>query len=209
MFPIEDTIRTVSCVYEKELFEKETESQGEHWERYISQSLNVRSRRLEMLMQEIYHEISCPGFAHEVALEALATLTIVEVGRYAQALHRQTSRGSAGSGLAPWQLRRINDRIQASLEIGYPGLGELAQLCRISQSHLMRSFKASTGWQIHKYIAQERLRSAKTMLVSTSLNCKEISARLGFRNSAYFATIFRKMVGMAPSEYRRLLRTGR
>jgi AraC-like DNA-binding protein len=76
----------------------------------------------------------------------------------------------------------------------------------MSQSHLMRTFKVSTGWQIHKYIAEERMKSAKLMLAEDQLNTKEISARLGFRSPAYFATAFLRMTGMTPTEYRRQAR---
>jgi len=100
-------------------------------------------------------------------------------------------------------LRRIEERIRASLEMGYPISSELADICGISQGHLARSFKASTGWQIHRYIAEERIKTAKAMLAQGQLSCEEVSARLGFKSPGYFSTAFRRMTGKTPSEFRR------
>jgi AraC family transcriptional regulator len=133
-------------------------------------------------------------------------MILVEMARYFRQLAEP--RGAAGHGLAPWQIRRIEQRIEAAELRGYPALAELAELAGISQSHLMRGFKASTGWPIHKFIAEERLRAAKQLLAREELNSKEIAGRLGFRNPAYFATAFRRMTGKTPSEYRREARAG-
>lgn len=105
--------------------------------------------------------------------------------------------------MAPWQLRRIEERIQASLELGYPDSSELANLCGVSQGHLARAFKASTGWQIHRYIAEQRLDAAKTMLAEERVSCEEVSLRLGFTSAGYFSTAFRRMTGKTPREFRK------
>jgi len=130
-------------------------------------------------------------------------MILIEMARYGRRLGSPGRTGAAGQGLAPWQLRRINERLALALEQGYPGLDELAALCGISQSHLMRSFKIATGWPIHKFITEERLRAAKQMLAQGEINAKEIASRLGFRSPAYFATAFRRMTGKTPTEYRR------
>ena len=67
----------------------------------------------------------------------------------------------------------------------------------------MRNFKISTGWSMHKYIARERLKDAKLLLGRDELSSMEIASRLGFRSPAYFATVFRRLAGMTPSDYRR------
>ena len=100
-------------------------------------------------------------------------------------------------------MRRIQERIQAAPEIGnYPVLAELASLCGISQGHLARSFRAATGWPLHRFIAEERLKAAKEMLAEDHLSCGQIAVRLGFRSTAYFSAAFRRMTGKTPSAFR-------
>ncbi len=202
LFPVEAPFRVLNCIFKKDFFERTTGIALEQWNELIASLVSIKNKRIEILMQEIYAELVQPGFARDLVIEAACTMLIVELARHAQQLARKNSKYGASLALAPWQLRRIQERIQASLEMGYPNLSELADICGISQSHLMRTFKASTGWQIHKYIAEERLNVAKRLLAEDQIHSKDISAKLGFRSPAYFATAFRRMTGKTPSEYR-------
>ena len=133
-----------------------------------------------------------PGFASTLLIESVSNMIMVEMARYGRRLG-QSRTPSRSQGLAPWQLRRIQERIEGSLELGYPNIEELARICSISLSHLMRSFKKSTGWPIHKYVAEERLQMAKAMLENSQINLTEIASHLRFRSPAYFSTAFRRM----------------
>jgi len=206
LYPVEGPFRVLNCAFEKDYFEEIAGIAQEQWEEHTRALVAIRDRRLEMMMQEIYGELEQPDFGQEILIEAASTMILVEMARYGRRLELGKRRGQSGQGLAPWQLRRVNDRLAASLELGYPSLEELAQLCGISQSHLMRTFKASTGWPIHKFVAEERLKAAKQMLLAEHLNSKEIAGKLGFRSAAYFATAFRRMTGKTPTEFRRQAR---
>ncbi|MEQ1883177.1 MAG: AraC family transcriptional regulator [Burkholderiales bacterium] len=207
LYPVDQPFRALTCIFNTDFFETVTEIQQDYWHEHSDALVSIKGRRLETMMQEIHGELVQPGFAHDVLIEAASAMILVEMGRYGRRLGEANGHSGARQGLAPWQLRRIHERIEASLEIGYPSLDELARLCGISQSHLMRTFKVSTGWQIHKYIAEERMRAAKAMLSEDQLHSKEISARLGFRSPAYFATAFLRMTGKTPTEYRRQSRS--
>lgn len=203
LYPLAEPMRVLNCVFDKQWFEETTGFGQALWDRHTRALVEIRNRRLEVLMQEILGELEQPGFGHELLVESAAAMILVEMARYASRLAGEQGSVHASQGLPPWQIRRIQERLAVSLEAGYPGLAELAEICGISQSHLMRTFKASTGWPIHKYISEERLRAAKQLLAGELLNAKEISARLGFRNPAYFATAFRRMTGKTPTEFRR------
>lgn len=206
LYPVEGPFRVLNCSYEKDYFEEIAGIGQEQWEEHTPALVSIRDRRLEMMMQEIYGELEQPDFGHDILIEAASTMILIEMARYGRRLGQGQRRGQAGQGLAPWQLRRVNERLAASLELGYPTLDELAQICGISQSHLMRTFKASTGWPIHKFVAEERLKAAKQLLVDEQFNAKEIAGKLGFRSAAYFATAFRRMTGKTPTEFRRQAR---
>jgi AraC family transcriptional regulator len=203
LYPLDGPFRVLNCAFEKSYFENIAEIGQDQWEEHTNALVAIRERRLEMLMQEIYGELVQPDFGRDILIEAASTMILVELARYGRRLSSCNRQSQPGQGLAPWQLRRIHDRLDAALELGYPTLDELSQLCGISQSHLMRTFKASTGWPIHKYVAEERLKAAKQMLVDEHLNSKEIAGKLGFRSAAYFATAFRRMTGKTPSQFRR------
>lgn len=207
MFPLGKPLRVLHCSFEESFFESSTGTTREQWEQHIGLHYSIKSQRLEILMQELHAELLQPEFGHERLIEATTTMILIELARYLRKLERRNSKHGSSLALAPWQLRRIQERIEAALESGYPSVAELAAICGISQGHLARSFKAATGWQIHKYIGEERLKTSKTMLAQAELSCEEVSARLGFKSPAYFSTTFRRMTGKTPSEYRSEVRS--
>jgi len=203
LFPVERPLRVLYCVFEEASFERATGVSRERWDAYIGSLVAMNNRRLEVLMQEVYAELMQPGFGSQKLIDAASSMMLVELARYIRYLERSDAGEVGKLVLAPWQMRRIEERITASEEQGYPDLTELAELCGISQGHLMRSFKQATGWQLHKYIAEERMRAARAMLADKDLSCRDIATRLGFRSQAYFATAFRRATGRAPTEFRR------
>ena len=164
---------------------------------------SLRNKRLEILMQDLHAELEQPGLAHEVLIASVADILLVEVTRLVAMLERKKPGRGVVLALAPWQLLRIEQRIKASATQGYPSLGELARMCSVSEGHLARSFKASTGWQIHKYIAEKRIKAACDLLKQGDVSIEEVARQLGFSSASYFATAFRRKTGKTPSDFRR------
>ena len=75
------------------------------------------------------------------------------------------------------------------------------ELC-ISYSSFRRIFKEYTGFSPAKYILNVKITQAKEMLTNTSMEIKEIAYNLGFDNSDYFFTVFRRITGQTPLAYR-------
>lgn len=104
--------------------------------------------------------------------------------------------------LAPWQLRRITDYIEARLDQEL-SLAELAGLLGITPHHACRAFQRSTGvpplrWQMHR-----RIEAARDLLEHTAMPVTEIAARVGYNDPSGFAAAFKGLVGVTPSQFRR------
>ncbi|MEG0501781.1 MAG: helix-turn-helix transcriptional regulator, partial [Cellulosilyticaceae bacterium] len=56
-----------------------------------------------------------------------------------------------------------------------------------------------------EYIIDIRLEKAKEMIRNTELTIKEIGINIGYEDPNYFTKIFRKKIGITPSEYRNRL----
>ena len=52
-----------------------------------------------------------------------------------------------------------------------------------------------------EYFTRLKVDAAKSMIRENEYNFTEISTALGFNNSQYFTTVFRRVSGMTPSEY--------
>lgn len=79
---------------------------------------------------------------------------------------------------------------------------EVARECCLSVKQLNRIMKEDTGKSVGEYIAQERMRLAKYLLLYTEDSIKEISFSMGFENESSFTSFFRRNCGEAPSVYR-------
>ena len=84
-------------------------------------------------------------------------------------------------------------------------LEELAHQYNVGYSYFRKMFKKYTGVSPGQYHLQLRIIRAKEMLVSTEKSIKEISLELGFQTIHYFSLLFKKKVGMTPSEFRKRL----
>ena len=75
------------------------------------------------------------------------------------------------------------------------------QLC-VSYSSFRRTFKVYTGFSPAKYILHAKITQAKELLTNSSTEIKEIAFNLGFENTDYFFTAFRRLTGQTPLAYR-------
>jgi AraC-like DNA-binding protein len=78
----------------------------------------------------------------------------------------------------------------------------LAALANLSPAHFSARFKEQTGCAPRDYLHLLRIHRACQLLRSSTLNVKEIAARLGYRDQFYFSRQFKAFQGLSPSEYR-------
>ncbi len=80
---------------------------------------------------------------------------------------------------------------------------DVAKEVCISPSHFLYLFKRETGMTFGDYLTMVRIDKAKELLLSTPLNVTEIAFEVGFNNSNYFSSLFKKTVGVAATTYRK------
>lgn len=82
-------------------------------------------------------------------------------------------------------------------------LDDLAGKVYISKYYLVHEFKKAFGYTPMDYLLHVRLDTAKKLLVNADYSIKKISELSGFSSQSYFNQIFKKKVGVSPSEYKR------
>ncbi len=163
-------------------------------------SLDVREVRVRYAMRRVADEIMNPGFATPFLIESIATGVMIHMARQFGETHKSSV---VSGGLAAWQLRTIEDRLEAIADDNLPSASELAALIDVSPRHLRRAFQASTGQGIGRYIQTLRVQRAKRLLADSSIPLKEIALRLGFAACNSFTVAFLRETGLTPSFYRR------
>lgn len=83
---------------------------------------------------------------------------------------------------------------------------ELADVIFRSKDYVIKRFFANFGVTPYDYQLQQKVFSAKNMLVNMNLSVKEIAKSLGYEDQHYFSYMFKKRCGMSPTQYRKKLR---
>jgi AraC-like DNA-binding protein len=81
-------------------------------------------------------------------------------------------------------------------------LDEVASRLRVSPFHLARVFRAETGFSLHQYRKQLRLRLALERLREGAQSLTALAFELGFASHSHFTDAFRAEFGVAPSTLR-------
>jgi AraC family transcriptional regulator len=84
-------------------------------------------------------------------------------------------------------------------------LSEIARQVNSSVFHLARVFKARTGFSLHAYRNQLRLRAALDRLAEPGVDLIDIALDLGFSSHSHFTETFRRSFGRTPSAVRESL----
>ena len=104
--------------------------------------------------------------------------------------------------LAPWQMRRVTEHIEANLHTSLP-VPELASIIRRSPSYFSRAFKGACGQTPHAFILSRRIARARQEMLKGVEPLAQIALACGFADQAHLARVFRRAAGLAPAAWRR------
>ena len=81
-------------------------------------------------------------------------------------------------------------------------VSELAHMCDISDVYFRNLFQRVYGVPPCRYIRELKLARAKELLLSGEYSVHETAVMCGYCDDSYFSREFKKVVGVAPSDYR-------
>jgi transcriptional regulator GlxA family with amidase domain len=105
-------------------------------------------------------------------------------------------------GLAPWQLRRAKEILNAHI-VGSISIAHLAAECGLSTCHFARSFTHSTGIAPHRWLMHRRVERATELLKQSRLSIIDVALSCGFADQSHLTRVFRSVLGSAPGRWRR------
>jgi two-component system response regulator YesN len=81
-------------------------------------------------------------------------------------------------------------------------LEDVAREINVSPQYFSKLFKEETGKNFIDYLTNVRISAAKKLLSQGRLSIKEICYHIGYSDPNYFSRIFKKVVGVPPTEYK-------
>jgi two-component system response regulator YesN len=103
------------------------------------------------------------------------------------------------------QTSGIIARAKAFMEENYSkdiSLDDVSRIVDISPYYFSKLFKEVTGENFIEYLTNIRIEEAKKLLQNRELSIKNICVDTGYSDPNYFSRIFKKQVGITPTEYR-------
>ncbi|MGJ8691711.1 MAG: helix-turn-helix transcriptional regulator [Thalassotalea sp.] len=93
----------------------------------------------------------------------------------------------------------LTDNYQENIEID-----QLASQFNVSRSYLMREFKKLTTKTVNQFLTNRRIEVAKNLLKEHTVT--DTAFAVGFNNSNYFSTVFKKSTGQTPVMFQQSIR---
>ena len=151
-------------------------------------------KKVFALAAALEKELSGEGFGREILCTGALLRLLVEIGR------AQRQSGSINPGPVVPEDPRVVEWMRFLDRHYFEDLtmDELAERFYISKFHMMRLFRAQTGFTIHTYLQQRRLLGAR-QLIEQGMLATEACYRCGFRSYSSFTRAYSKHFGMTPT----------
>ncbi len=84
---------------------------------------------------------------------------------------------------------------------------KLADMYFYSEKYLSSLFKKNTGTKFTDYINTRRIKRAVILMEEKRHSISQVATRCGFSDPLYFSKVFKKIMGITPSEYSKRLKS--
>lgn len=158
---------------------------------------HVRGAMLSMLGTRIYKEMHVMDSASLLAIEGLSLELFAELSRHPDLVSERR--------LPRW-LERAKEILHAHFSETL-GLATIAKTVGVHPVHLAREFRKFYGCTPGEYLRALRIEFACRKLSTSAMALVEISLAAGFSHQAHFSRLFKRQIGLTPSEFRSLYRT--
>lgn len=114
---------------------------------------------------------------------------------------RRVADARCGMGNSPL-IRAVREYILLHLDKSI-ATQELSRAVSMNRTYLCKRFQEEAGMTVNHYITAVKMDEAKRLLDVTKKTSAEIAEILGYSSQSYFQSVFKKVVGVTPGEYRK------
>jgi transcriptional regulator GlxA family with amidase domain len=150
------------------------------------------------LLNTAKRELDVDREAARASISRASSLLWVEINKD----HERNPARAERRALLGWQIRRVNDYVDAHLS-GRILVSDLSAIVQRSEAHFARAFKKTCGLSPHAYVLRRRLERASHLMLVSDDSLSDIAVACGMTDQAHLCKIFRQMRGQTPAAWRR------
>ena len=153
-----------------------------------------QDRRIAGILTELEQALTGGGFGASVLSHALLLQLMIQVRR--GQLDRELTHvtGAVGDKKIVALLQYLNTHLTERLSID-----DLAERFYVSKYHMMRRFRAETGYTIHNYLVGKRLLLARE-LIAGGMAVTAACYQSGFQDYSTFSRAYKRQFGTTPRQ---------
>ncbi|SEP72652.1 helix-turn-helix domain-containing protein [Thalassovita taeanensis] len=191
-------VLTIPIAEAPEVFDKQPDLSDRlaHW------GTAPASDQLCALFDQIQFEHGRSGLARTLMLKSLSTLALCQVARCLTPTQSPDAGHRSAQIMAQFEQlaqRHFRDRWRVA---------DYAAALAMTPTHLSRVCREMTGAPASGFVETILFREACRHLAYTRADIRSVGFDLGFDDPAYFSRMFRRRVGLSPSDYRKRVNDG-
>ncbi|MGY4690704.1 AraC family transcriptional regulator [Salibacterium sp. K-3] len=153
---------------------------------------------IEQHIHKMYKECTEQWTGYEICVQSLMAQLLVHIHRHLT-LRKQSSVEHTHPMFG--KIKEVIEYLHQHYDEDIT-LEKTAKQFYISPSYLSRSFKRVTGVPFREYLLEKRIKEAQHLLRVKEEKIITVADTVGFSNISHFQTMFKKVVGMTPLQYR-------
>lgn len=156
--------------------------------------------QIKQLMHCFINESVNKQAGYRFILDSLSTQLSVGLLRYAKLNHLRKIKNEKLFGSK--DIKKVIEFFSENYTSNNYSSAEIAKLANLSTYHFIRAFKQHTGKTPYEYLIDLKIEKAKEMLRNRRYSITDVCFSCGFSNHSHFSTLFKKRLGVTPTEYR-------
>ncbi len=203
----------LSCLYAMNLVELRTQIQAffQLGANYVQRECAIYSQLGQRLLSLFYQSLAPMGLFQEGLSELERRwneemLLCRRADQMADVLYglmekiwREVDEEPSGTSSPPVRIAKKYIALHYKEEIT---LHAIAKVVHLNPAYFSMLFKRETGVNFIDYLNQHRITVACSLLLDVTQNIAQVAEKSGFKDARYFSKLFKKQVGMTPTEYR-------
>jgi len=149
-----------------------------------------------------------PVYLHEISSKFVNKIELITSDKALNTLYEQMIREycllvqNKSRNMYSLSVRKILDYIEFNLNMPLT-LKNISEKFNLSAPYISSQFKKEVGTTVIRYVNQLRINDAIKLLDSSSMSIQDVAAYVGIPDYNYFTKVFKKEMGITPSDYRK------